>query len=98
MVFPRQEYWSGLSFSSPGDLSEPRVEPASFASPALAGGFFTSEPPGKFTHGVSANIIMETAEKVIKLLNGNIYEKIKRMNIRTHIAVSLCFTPETSIS
>ena len=65
------------------DLSDPRTEPTSLASPALAGGFFTAEPLGKPTHGVLANIIMETAEKVIKLLNGNIYEKriLKRMNI-----------------
>ena len=44
MGFPKQEYWSGLPFSSPGDLPDPGIEPV---SPALAGGFFTSEPPGK---------------------------------------------------
>ena len=37
MEFPRQEYWSGLSFPSPRHLPEPRMEPM---SPALAGGFF----------------------------------------------------------
>ena len=42
--FFRQEYWSGLPFPSPGDLPDPGVEPQ---SPALAGGFFTTEPPGK---------------------------------------------------
>ena len=42
--FPGQEYWSGLPFLSPGDLSGPGIEPV---SPALAGGFFTTEPPGK---------------------------------------------------
>ena len=36
----RQEYWSGLPFPSPGDLLNPRVEPASLISPALAGEFF----------------------------------------------------------
>ena len=41
--FPRQEYWSGLPFSSPGDLSDPGMEPV---SPALQG-FFTAEPLGK---------------------------------------------------
>ena len=40
--FPRQEYWSGSSFPTPGDLSDPGIEPASLASPALAGGFFTT--------------------------------------------------------
>ena len=42
--FPRQEYWSGLPFLSPGDLPDPGIEPASPASPALAGGFLTTEP------------------------------------------------------
>ena len=32
MGFSRQEYWSGLPFSSPGDLPDPRIEPG---SPAL---------------------------------------------------------------
>ena len=36
--FSRQEYWSGLPFHSPGDLSHSGFEPE---SPALAGGFFT---------------------------------------------------------
>ena len=34
----------GLPFPSPGDLPDPGIEPV---SPALAGGFFTTEPPGK---------------------------------------------------
>ena len=29
MGFPRQEYWSGLPFSSPGDLPDPGIEPVS---------------------------------------------------------------------
>ena len=44
MGFSRQEYWSGLPFPSPRDLPNPGVEPV---SPELAGGFFTTEPPGK---------------------------------------------------
>ena len=50
MEFPRQEYWSGLPFLSPGDLTKPGIEPASLASPALANGFFTTVPPGKPSH------------------------------------------------
>ena len=42
MGFSRQEYWSGLSFPTPGDLLDPRIETASLASLALAGGFFTT--------------------------------------------------------
>ena len=44
MGFARQEYWSGLPFPSPGDLPNPGIKPM---SPALAGGFFTSEPTEK---------------------------------------------------
>ena len=44
MGFPRQEYWSSLPFPSPGGLPISRIEPR---SPALAGRFFTVEPPGK---------------------------------------------------
>ena len=44
MGFTTQEYWSRLPFPSPGDLPDPGIEPA---YPALAGGYFTTEPPGK---------------------------------------------------
>ena len=42
MRFPRQEYWSGLSFPSLGDLPSPGIAPSSLTAPALAGGFFTT--------------------------------------------------------
>ena len=35
-------FWSGLPFSSPGDLPDPGTEPTSPISPALEGGFFTT--------------------------------------------------------
>ena len=44
MGFSRQEYWSGVSFPSPGDLPNPGIEPQ---SPALEADALTSEPPGK---------------------------------------------------
>ena len=47
MGFSRQEYRSGLPFSTPGDFSDPGIEPAPLASPALAGRFFTTVPPGR---------------------------------------------------
>ena len=55
MGCPKQEYWSGLPFPSLGDLSDPETEPE---SPALAGRFFTTEPP---------------ANLVITLLDGYYY-------------------------
>ena len=41
MGFPRQEYWSELPFPPPGNRPDSRIEPA------LASGFFTTEPLGK---------------------------------------------------
>ena len=49
MGFPRQEYWSGWPFPSPGDLPDPGIEPM---SPTLAGRLFTTEPQGKPTNEV----------------------------------------------
>ena len=43
MGLSRQEYWSGLPFPPPEHLPSPGIEPT---SPALAGRFFTTEPPG----------------------------------------------------
>ena len=40
--FSRQEYWSGLPCPSLGDLLDPRIEPRSFMTPALADEFFTT--------------------------------------------------------
>ena len=40
MGFPRQEYWSGLPFPSPGELPNPGIKPTSLTSPELAGRFF----------------------------------------------------------
>ena len=45
--FSRQEYWSGLPFSFPRDLSDLGTEPTSLVSPALSGRFVTTLPPGK---------------------------------------------------
>jgi len=44
MGFPRQEYWSGLPFPFPRDFPDPKIKPVPLA---LAGGYFTTEPPGK---------------------------------------------------
>ena len=49
--FPRQEYWSRLPFPTPGDLPHAGIKLASLVSPALAGRFFTAEPPGKILEG-----------------------------------------------
>ena len=52
MGFSRQEYWSG-------NLPDPAIEPASLALPALAGGFFTTVPPGKPQNGCYSEVKTE---------------------------------------
>ena len=47
MEFSRQEYWRGLLFPTPGVLADSGIKPTSLASPALAGRFSTTGPPGK---------------------------------------------------
>ena len=53
MGFSRQEYWSGLPFPSPGDLSNPGIEPGSLALQADA---LLSEPRGKSLNILSISI------------------------------------------
>ena len=47
MGFSRQGYWNGLPCPPPGDLPHPGIVLESLVSPELAGGFFTTVPPGK---------------------------------------------------
>ena len=61
MGFSRQEYWSGLLLPTPKDLLNPGTEPV---PPALAGGFFTTEPSEKFTVSVAATWIPHVTWKL----------------------------------
>ena len=65
MGFPRQESWSGLSFPSPGDLPDLGSQPM---SPALAGGFFTTKPPGKPSTPIGHGYIQASRTLLSKLL------------------------------
>ena len=47
MESSKQEYWSGLPFTSPGDLPDPGIKPASPESPALQANSLATEPWGK---------------------------------------------------
>ena len=60
MESSRQEYGNGLAVPALGDLPDSRIESMSPASPALAGGFFTTDPPGNtcaeyFRHSPTLN-------------------------------------------
>ena len=60
--FSRQEYWSGLPFSSPGDLPDPGIKPATLMSPALAGGFFTTSATWEAPSAMSNCALVEGTE------------------------------------
>ena len=55
MEFFSQEHWNVLLFPPPGYLPEPGIEPASPASPALAGGFFPCKGLGATPSAISPN-------------------------------------------
>ena len=68
MGFPKQEYLSGLPFPTPGDLPNPEVK---LTSPALAGGFFTTEPPGKPQCAEWAGTIQRRIARVYRAVCGS---------------------------
>ena len=68
-VFPRQEYWSGLPVPSPGELPDPGIK---HMYSALAGGFFTTEPPGWFLESGFKPLHFLIKEVLLQyLLNGH---------------------------
>ena len=89
MGFPRKEYCSGLPFPPLGDLPHPGIE---HESPALAGGFFTTEPLGKprneqYKNGliVKQTISFTVASKRIKyLISLNIKYNTCTLNTKKH--------------
>ena len=58
----RQDYWSGLPCSPPGDLPQPGMEPASLMSPGLAGGFFTTSTTSESPEGTGTKFKNVTLE------------------------------------
>ena len=55
--FSPKEHWSRLPYLPPRDPPNPGIKPTSPVSPALASGFFTTEPPGRpiCLHGRAQN-------------------------------------------
>ena len=63
MGFSRQENWSELPCPPPGDLLDRGIEPR---SPVLAGGFFTTEPPGNLkpkSQTLPRNVLLTSSRK-----------------------------------
>ena len=83
--FSRQEYWNGLV----GDLPDPGINPL---SPALAGGFFTTEPPGKLISDYSPTGQKSNQNNFKK--RGDILRKTAHIHstLFKKTMVNLCFT------
>ena len=71
MEFSRQEYWSGLPFSAPGDLPNQGIKPKLLKSSALADRFFTTGPPGKPYILGTGKRKKETIKSVENILRNN---------------------------
>ena len=68
--FPRQEYWSGLPFPSPGDLPNPGIEPKSPVPPALVGGILTTwEAPLRAQHSTNYSTILHSRNQNLFILH-----------------------------
>ena len=70
MGFLRQEYWNGLPFHSPGDLSDQGIK---LAFPALAGRFFTDD-----------TILKAEGEEEQKSLLMKGKEEIEKVGLKQH--------------
>ena len=62
MGFSRQECWSGLPFSSPGNLPDPGIEPR---SPTLQANALPSEPPGKLENVVQFSSVQSLSRVLL---------------------------------
>ena len=71
MEFSRQEDWSGLPFSSPGDLPDPGIKPRALA---LQADTLPSEPPGKAIHSFQKDLVLDDLS-IIELPNLELIEK-----------------------
>ena len=70
MGFSRQEYWCGVLFAPPGDLSDPGIKPR---SPALASRFFTTAPPGK-----AQELCQGSEEEIIQPKSAGAFRRAER--------------------
>ena len=105
MGFPRQEYWNGLPFPSPRDLHDQGIK---FMSPALAGGFFTPEPPGKLeiSHtNKTEHSNHKKSREGAKACDSNPSRERKAVSLSptlppplSHLCLSLCLSLSLSLS
>ena len=99
MGFPRQEHWSGLLFSTSGNLPDLGIEPG---SPALAGKFFTTEPAGKQSIGyMMYNMVSLRMQKQIQessyLSLSQTFKKFARMQNNYISPLEFSFVLENTV-
>ena len=103
MGFSRQEYWGGLLCPPSGDLPDPGIKRASLASPASAGDFFTTAPPGKPMEGdtyINSHKQQELQKTYLKSnLVTNMYANSLKLQIEYPVVFLLTFnSPSLGIS
>ena len=100
MKFSKQEYWSGLPFTSPGDLPDPGIEPG---SPTLQEDSLLAEPPGKpFTICIILGklfILFKPHLPYLKTTAHFYFRNLKRLlgnlNETIHIRYEMQWVPDT---
>ena len=86
MGFPREEYWSGLSLPS-GDLPDPGIKPT---VSSLAGGFFTTEPPGEPTCCLKDLKILQFCSDGERSLASLYFDNLYGLLLNGSISYTLC--------
>ena len=82
MGFPRQEYWSGLPFPSPGNLPDPGIE---LSSPVLAVRFFTTVKWEKLSLQPNVNFkVLQTPGEYVKLSESILWISSNLRKIENH--------------
>ena len=76
MGLSRWEYRRGLPLPPPGDLPDPGIEPM---SPALAGGFFTTAPPGRWLDSLADSMNMNLTKPCEKVDRGTWHAAVREV-------------------
>ena len=90
--FPGKEYWSGLPFPTPGDLPDPGIKPASLASLALAGRFFTMRHLGSPHLLIRTPVILDQGSTLLTSFNFHYLLKVPKSPnvVILRVRVSTC--------
>ena len=91
--FPKQEYWSGLLFPSPGDLPDPGIKPA---CPEAADGFFTHLASWKAQVDITIHIY--AGSYILKFVSLKDSEREWRTLTSQHFSYTTTDNPGTAVT